>query len=181
VASDGLIPKEIRLLEGSAELTSEERRDLFLVWLRPECRPGLKGLGAAVAMGAVYVPPENKARISSLVGRWLGEDSLAAREPSRKPKPRHRPPAQIAKATVKSLMWELEQRKAKPKNPELTQEEIAGRLELKVTRVQQAEALERVGWPLLRTHPDFPVDEGFVRWPGPAKAAQILASERTEN
>jgi hypothetical protein len=96
-------------------------------------------------------------------------------------KPRHRPPAPIATATVKQLKWELAQREAKPADRELTQEKIAARLSLDDTRVQQAEGLQRVGWDLLRSHPDFPVDEGFVRWPGVRKAAQILASERTEN
>jgi hypothetical protein len=167
----------------SAELTPEERRDFERVWARPECRAELEGLRVGLTMSPTWpdVPAEDKDYIFERVAKWLGKDRPAVEEPAKKPRPRHRPPTPIAKATVKSLMWELEQRKAKPQNPELTQEKIAGRLELKVTRVQQAEALERVGWPLLRTHPDFSVDEGFVRWPGPRKAAQILASERTEN
>jgi hypothetical protein len=93
-------------------------------------------------------------------------------------KPRHRPPDPIPEATVKRLMWELAQRKARPRDRELTQEKIASRVELHPTRVQQAEALERVGWDLLRSHPEFSVNDGFVRWPNARKAAQLLASKR---
>ena len=88
-------------------------------------------------------------------------------DPQPKPKrQRQRPPAQIDEATVKELKWDLAQRKAKPKDPEFTQQKIAARLGLATTRVQQAEGLERIGWDLLRIHPDFPAEKGFVRWPG---------------
>lgn len=102
-------------------------------------------------------------------------------------KPRHRHPAPISKDTIKKLKWELAKRREelaqqKPRGErEYTQEKIAERLELDDTRVQQAEALHHVGWELLRTHPEFSVDEGFVRWPSAEDAARILASEHAEN
>ena len=101
-------------------------------------------------------------------------------------RPRHRPPDAIPIATVKRLMWDLAQRKAQRKarprvDPELTQEKIGERLELNRSRVQQAEALERVGWDLLRSHPEFSADDGFVRWPSAKNAARLMAPERAEN
>lgn len=103
------------------------------------------------------------------------------RPPAQPPKPRHRPPDPIPEATVKQLKWELAQRKARRRGPEFTQEKIAGRLGLDRTRVQQAEALEQVGWDLLRSHPDFSAKDDSVRWPSAKEAARILASERAEN
>ena len=70
-------------------------------------------------------------------------------------KPRHRPLDPIAKEAVKDLMMELAKRKAWPGDREFTQAKIAARVGLNVNRVQQAEGLERLGWDLLRTHPDF--------------------------
>jgi hypothetical protein len=102
-------------------------------------------------------------------------------------KPRHRPPEPIARATVEALKAELAQRKAerargvKRGQGEHTQEKIANRLGLSRTRVQQAEALERVGWDLLRSHPEFSAVDDLVRWPNPVEAAQLLASGREAN
>jgi len=96
-------------------------------------------------------------------------------------KPRHRPPDPIPDDTVKRLKWELAQREAKPRDREFTQEKIADRLGLDRSRVQQAEALRRAGWDLLRSHPEFSANDGFVRWPSAAEAARLLASERAEN
>jgi hypothetical protein len=101
-------------------------------------------------------------------------------EPPEK-KPRHRPPEQIPKVTVQKLMLELEKRRTRPHDPELTQEKIGERLKLHRSRVQQAEALRRAGWDLLRSHPEFSADAGFVRWPSPVDAARLLESERAEN
>jgi hypothetical protein len=102
-------------------------------------------------------------------------------------KARHRPPDPIPRETVKALKLELAKRQACRGNRKLvrerglTQEEIAERLALTRTRVEQAEALERIGWDLLRSHPEFSAKDDFVRWPSPKGAAQILASERAEN
>lgn len=111
----------------------------------------------------------------------LEEDEPAAEEQPKAKKPRHRPPDPIPRETVKNLQWELGQRRAKPRDPELTQEKIALRVRLDRSRILQAEALQRAGWDLLRTHPDFSAEDGFVRWPSPEQAARILASERAEN
>lgn len=113
----------------------------------------------------------------------LESDGSPALTQSKPKKPRYRPPAQIPTVTVKQLKMELTKRRAmlktKRRDPELTQEMIAGRIGLDDNRVQQAEGLEKVGWDLLRTHPDFPVDDGFVRWPSVKQAVRILDSERT--
>jgi hypothetical protein len=99
---------------------------------------------------------------------------------------RHRPPDPIARATVEALKAELVQRKAlargvKRGEGEHSQEKIANRLGLSRSRVQQAEALERVGWDLLRSHPEFSAVDDFVRWPNPEEAARLLASGREAN
>jgi hypothetical protein len=107
-------------------------------------------------------------------------ESMSRTGPAAK-KPRHRPPTPIAKATVKQLKWELAQRKARPRDPDFTQDAIAQKLELNSSRIQQAEGLQQAGWDLLRSHPDFPVEDGFVRWPGAEEAARLLASGRTGN
>jgi hypothetical protein len=96
-------------------------------------------------------------------------------------KPRHRPPAPVPETKIKQLKWELAQRKRRPGDRELTQEKIAGRLGLGRMRIQQAEALERAGWDLLRSHPEFSAKDDFVRWPSASEAVRILASERAEN
>jgi hypothetical protein len=101
--------------------------------------------------------------------------------------PRHRPPAQIAVETVKALKWQLAKRQEelaqqRPRGErEYTQEKIAERLGLDRNRVQRAEALQRLGWDLLRSHPDFAADDGFVRWPSPAEATRIRDSESAQN
>jgi hypothetical protein len=112
---------------------------------------------------------------------WERLPSLDEAPPAEQPKPRHRPPDRIASGTVKQLKWELAQRKTRRDDREFTQEKIAGRLELDRTRIQQAEALERVGWDLLRSHPEFSARDEFVRWPSAREAARLLASERAEN
>jgi hypothetical protein len=140
---------------------------------------GVRELSGFNATGAQEFgwPPWNEARIQQVVADALDDD-----EPTQEqPEPRHRPPDPIPEATVKDLKWELAQRKARPGDREFTQEKIAGRLELDRSRIQQAEALERVGWDLLRSHPEFSASDGFVRWPSAREAARILASERAEN
>ena len=102
--------------------------------------------------------------------------------PVEKPKPRHRHPASIPTETVKQLKLELAQRKARPRDREFTQEKIAARLGLSDrSRVQQAEALQRLGWDLLRSDPEFSANDGSVRWPSARKAARLLASGSAEN
>jgi hypothetical protein len=89
-----------------------------------------------------------EAERQSLVVEALAESTPVGKEQRRLP-PRHRPPTEISLDTVKKLKMELVQRKAenakrKPRGErEFTQEKIAARLGLDVTRVQQAEALER--------------------------------------
>ena len=126
-------------------------------------------------MGVGVEQLANREPVRGLGGCEFGVDGHQVR------RPRHRPPAPISEATVKDLRWELAQRKARPRDPKLTQEKIAERLELERSRVQQAEALERVGWDLMRSRPDFSANDGSVRWPSAVKAARILASERAEN
>jgi hypothetical protein len=122
-----------------------------------------------------------------LVEAAVGPDSRYAQgsgdvAESARRKPRHRTPEQLDIETVKKLKLELAKRKAGgPRDPEYTQGAIAQRLGWKTTRVQQAEGLQKAGWDLLRSHPDFLVDDGFVRWPGVQKAARLLASGRTRN
>jgi hypothetical protein len=139
-------------------------------------------------------PPHARAELEDERRRLIVEaladpptETLAVDGETAKAHPRHRPPAQIPVDTVKDLKWQLAQRQKelaqrKPRGKrEYTQEKIAESLGLDDTRVQQAEALQHRGWDLLRTHPDFSVDEGFVRWPGPQEAARLLASESAEN
>jgi hypothetical protein len=109
------------------------------------------------------------------------DEEPAGAGPPKTRRPRHRPPDPIPEATVKQLKWELAQRRARPRDPELSQEKIARRRELDRSRIQQAEALERIGWDLLRSHPEFSALDGFVHWPSAREAARILASERAEN
>lgn len=163
--------------------------------LDPQLAPKIKGLSREARELRVvefycdegHPQPEEPdlapGHVRAPMNRWESVPPLetAAVEAVNAKRPRHRPPDPISTKDVKQLMWELDQRKARPDDSELTQEKIAGRVGLDDTRVQQAEALQRLGWPLLRTHPDFPVDEGFVRWPGVEKAAQLLASEHAEN
>jgi hypothetical protein len=87
----------------------------------------------------VYVP-EGRERV--VWARVVEYHDCVSPQPQAAKRPRHRPPDPIPLATVKDLKWELAQRKAKPRDPELTQEKIAGRLGLDRTRVQQAEAGE---------------------------------------
>jgi hypothetical protein len=116
-----------------------------------------------------------------------GEPSTPAPTAPMRGRPRHRPPDSISKATVKRLMSELEQRRACRGDRKLiqerglTQEGIARKLTLDRSRVQQAEALKRVGWDLLRSHPQFSANDEFVWWPSAKEAAQLLASGRAEN
>lgn len=100
-------------------------------------------------------------------------------------RPRQRPPTGLPVAAVHRLSALLDERRrfGKP-----TQEKIAADVEQVAretvptfrfdrTRVQQAEALHACGWDLLRSQPEFSAGDGFVYWPTPAKAAQILDSE----
>lgn len=43
-------------------------------------------------------------------------------------------------------------------------------------RVKQIEALIDLDWPLRKSHPDFPAEQGFVRLPTPHQAARLLHS-----
>jgi hypothetical protein len=102
-------------------------------------------------------------------------------------KPRHRPLVGLPIAAVRELERLLAER-SRAGRP--TQEEIAfevervGRqtvptLRFDRNRVQQAERLQSVGWPLLKSHPDFSAADGFIYWPAAKKAAEILRSEPT--
>ena len=126
----------------------------------------------------VYVPEGRERVVWARVVEYHG---CAAPQPQAAKRPRHRPPDPISEETIKDLKWELAQRKARRGDRELSQEKIAGRLELDRSRIRQAEALELAGWDLLRSHPDFSAKDGFVRWPSPQEAARILVSERAEN
>jgi hypothetical protein len=114
----------------------------------------------------------------------LEDDELPPVEEPQK-NPRYRPPEELERDKVKQLMFELAQREAELgggarvlRGSEFTQEKIAARLGWDRTRVQQAESLQRLGWELLRSHPQFSALDEFVRWPSVDEAAQILASER---
>lgn len=112
------------------------------------------------------------------VGFGLPEPAPAS---SRQAKPRHRPPDEIPRETIQQLMLELEQRKAKGGRGEYAQEKIGLRLGLSRPRVKQALDLQKVGWGLLRSHPEFSAKDGFVCWPSVQEAARLLASESAEN
>lgn len=92
--------------------------------------------------------------------------------------PRSRPPDQLPATTVRRCEDELRKRAqaGRPRYGSLTLMAIATRLGWPRARVTQAEALMEVGWPLLRTHPDFSADQGHVRWPTPRQAARLLRS-----
>lgn len=91
---------------------------------------------------------------------------------------RHRPPNALSAKTVRRCEDELAKRRnaGNPTTGPLTLKAIAQRLGWPRPRVKQAEELVEVGWPLLRTHPDFSTPDAFVRWPTPREAAQILRS-----
>jgi hypothetical protein len=78
-------------------------------------------------------------------------------------RPSYRPPDQLATKTVCECERELAKRAGagSPKTGPLTLEAIANRIGWPRPRVRQAEQLRGIGWPLLRTHPDFSTDEGF--------------------
>jgi hypothetical protein len=89
---------------------------------------------------------------------------------------RHRPPDQLEAKVVRRCEAALKKRAkaGKPRTGPLTLDAIATRVQLPRARVTQAEQLLELGWPLLRTHPDFSADEGYVRWPSPREAALLL-------
>jgi hypothetical protein len=62
---------------------------------------------------------------------------------------------------------------------ELSQDKITEASQLDRNRVQEAEKLVATGWDLLESHPDFSAKRGFVIWPKPDEALQILASRRS--
>jgi hypothetical protein len=95
-------------------------------------------------------------------------------------KSRHRPPDPLPLDTIERLETELAKRRdaGKPRRGRLTQSAIARRLGLERHRVQQAEALLKVGWELPRSHPEFSANDGVVRWPSVTEARRILALER---
>jgi hypothetical protein len=131
---------------------------------------------------ALLVTEGRPAVLGKVTPEWgqlpkLDDDEPAEGQQGRRRIPRQRPPQAIASSVVQQLKGELEQRRADPGDREFTQARIAGRLRLAVTRVQQAERLERLGWDLLRSDPDFLVDDGFVRWPSDRKAALLLAAD----
>jgi hypothetical protein len=93
---------------------------------------------------------------------------------------RHRPPEPLPLDVIERLEIELAKRRdaGNPRRGPLTQSAIATRLGLERHRVQQAEALLRVGWELPRSRPEFSANDGAVRWPSPGEARRILASDR---
>src|SRR5262245_15632944 len=121
----------------------------------PELVPILEGLSkeAALQVALEYFGDEGNPQPTERTDDgWIGrtpdfgqlhrleDDGQTPVERSRRKKPRHRPPTPIARETVKDLMLELAQRKTKPpRDHEYAQEQIAGRLKLKTSRVQQAE------------------------------------------
>jgi hypothetical protein len=150
---------------------------LVLLRLRPELEPlGVVYLLVNVIGWQVFVPDW----LVLHVRERLAAEMPKAASPSAK-KPRHRHPDPISRATIKRLMLELAQRKARPRDRDFTQEKIGGRFGLDRSRIQQAEGLMRVGWDLLRSHPEFSANDDLVRWPSVKEAARILASERAEN
>jgi len=95
-------------------------------------------------------------------------------------RPRHRPPRGVSVEIARELDVLLERRAADPANGALSQEAIATHLKISRKLVRKAIALHRVGWPLARSDPDFGPERakgGFVYWPNPEKALQILASD----
>jgi hypothetical protein len=151
------------------KLSKETKQKVALEWFGDEGHPQPEERNVPVGVIAVTSPD------------WGRLPSLDDAGQPKARKPRHRHPDPILETTVKQLKWELAQRKAKPRDREFTQEKIAARLELDRTRVQQAEKLERAGWDLLRSHPEFSANDEFVRWPSAREAARLLASERAEN
>jgi hypothetical protein len=115
------------------------------------------------------------------------EHRKAARMTAEQPaaKTRRRPPNALPSGKIEKLEPMLRERvtvrDAKQKMPShLTQEKIAIAIgePFNRLRVRQGEQLLRLGWPLLRSHPDFSTF-GAVHWPNPQEAASILASERS--
>jgi hypothetical protein len=99
-------------------------------------------------------------------------------------KPRQREPDPLPLDQIDALEKELlVRREARGDRwkapPEHTLEAIAWRMKapFNYDRVRQGEGLLAVGWDLRKSHPDFSVNDGAVRWPSVKKAASILASE----
>ena len=118
---------------------------------------------------------------------WGRLPRLEDDQAERKSVPRHRPPVGLPVGAVRELEALLAGRRRSGKP---TQDKIAHEVERLArknvpfikfgrNRVEQAEQLQKLGWPLLRSQPEFSADDGFVYWPTAAKAARILASERS--
>ena len=118
----------------------------------------------------------------------LRAEAIAPESPSavssRRPHARRqRPPDLLSVETVRKCAVELgaRQRQGKPHAGPWTLQGIAQRLKVEDpswnrARVTQAERLLELGWPLLRSHPDFSADKGHVRWPSVSEAARLLRS-----
>lgn len=100
----------------------------------------------------------------------------AGREEARPAAPRWRPPAGLPLERVERLDALLAERKraGRPPPPSLTLRAIAQRVGFNYDRVRQGEQLRDHGWDLRRSHPDFSVNDGFVRWPQPSQVPDLL-------
>jgi predicted Zn-dependent protease len=113
------------------------------------------------------------------------EKPTSVHEPKRKP--RHRPLIGLPVDAVRELEALLARRKrtGKPSQEDIAAEvermaqKVVPKIRFDRNRVQQAEGLQAVGWPLLRSHPDFSAESEFVYWPTVQKAREILDSERS--
>jgi hypothetical protein len=94
------------------------------------------------------------------------------------PKHRHRPPALLPKSTIQKCERELGERlrRAKPRAGRYTLDAISRRVDLPRPRVTQMEKLMELGWPLLRTHPEYRADEDHVRLPTLDDARRLLGN-----
>jgi hypothetical protein len=87
-------------------------------------------------------------------------------------------PDQLPLEKVEHLDTLLDERKeaGKPRRgphtlPSITRQ-VGG--DFNIDRVRQGEQLREQGWDLRRTHPAYPVDDGFVRWPQPLQVPDLL-------
>jgi hypothetical protein len=115
------------------------------------------------------------------------ELEAAARQPvANGTKARQRPPGEFPKSVIPLLEALLAQRErtGAPTQDEIAEavehvakETVAG-IRFDRNRARQAEGLRKLGWPLVRSHPDFSPTDGFVCWPTVKKAREILAFEQ---
>jgi hypothetical protein len=91
--------------------------------------------------------------------------------------PRHRPPDRLPKTAVERCREALgeRQRLGNPRTGRHTLDAISMRVHLPRARVTQIERLMELGWPLLRTHPDYPAEDDHVRLPSIDMARRMLA------